>query len=167
MHDVNLEEGSMLFWEDLTQVLRGLRKNPGFTTVAVLTLALGIGANTAMFSVINGVLLSPLRYPDVDRIVALATSSAPRLTVRDLAEIRADGRIFDAVSHYYGGELGVQLPGAAEFTGVFFANPDFFRVFGVNPLYGRVLDGAAGIYVGFAQRNFWDASAAFGNKFGI
>src|SRR5260370_38366434 len=122
MHDVNLEEGSMLFWEDLTQVLRGLRKNPGFTTVAVLTLALGIGANTAIFSVINGVLLSPLRYPDADRIVALATSSAPRLTVRDLVEIRANGRIFEALSHYYGGTLGVQLPGVTEFSWVLFVN---------------------------------------------
>src|SRR5260221_891984 len=116
----------MSFRRDLTQALRALRKNPGFTIVAVFTLALGIGANTAIFSIINGVLLSPLRYPDADRIVALATSSAPRLTVRDLVEIRANSRIFEALSHYDGGELGVQLTGVAEFTGVFFVNPIFF-----------------------------------------
>src|SRR5260221_3455828 len=157
----------MSFRRDLTQALRALRKNPGFTIVAVFTLALGIGANTAIFSIIHGVLLSPLRYPDAGRIVAVATSSAPRLTVRDLVEIRADGRIFEALSHYYGGELGVQLPGVAEFTGVFFVNPDFFRVFGIRPLYGRVSDGAVGISQSFPQRHFGPASRALGSNLKI
>src|SRR5260221_12886149 len=157
----------MSFRRDLTQALRALRKNPGFTIVAVFTLALGIGANTAIFSIIHGVLLSPLRYPDAGRIVAVATSSAPRVTVRDLVEIRANGRIFEALSHYYGGELGVQLPGVAEFTGVFFVNPNFFRVFGMRPLYGRVLDGAAVISQSFAERNFGHASRALGSKLKI
>ena len=157
----------MSFLRDLTQALRALRRNPGFTIVAMFTLALGIGANTAIFSIINGVLLSPLRYPDADRIVALATSSSPRLNVRDLIEIRADSRIFEAVSHYYGGEMGVQLPSAAEFTGVFFVNPDFFRVFGIRPLYGQVLDGAAVISRSCAERNFGHASRAVGSKLRI
>jgi putative ABC transport system permease protein len=154
----------MSFWRDVTQAFQALRKNPGFTIMAVLTLALGIGANTAIFSIINGVLLSPLRYPNADRIVALSTSSSPRLPARDRVDLRADGRIFDALSYYYGGEMGVQLPSVAEFTGVFFVNPDFFRVFGVSPLYGRVLDGAAVISLPFAERNFGHASRALGNK---
>lgn len=156
---------------EVRSTLRTLRKNLGFTVVAILTLALGIGANTAIFSIINAVLLSPLHYPDADRIVSVATYSKqtghqiPRLTGGDFVDIRDDGQPFEALSCYFGGEMGIQVHGRAEFTGAFFVNPDFFKIFAVQPTYGRILDNndldrAAVVSLPFAERNFGSGANA-------
>jgi len=148
---------------------RSLGKAPGFTSVAVLTLALGIGAVTAMFTVIDGVLLKPLHYPDPHRIVAVVNRYLDRtvqnLTGGDEMDLSSERDTFEAFAYYYGGEMGVQLAGRAEFVGTRLVHPDFFRVFGMAPVAGRWFTSddarrAAIVGLGFAQRNFGSAPAA-------
>jgi len=89
--------------QDVRFAIRSLRKAPGFSAIAILTLALGMGAVTAMFSVVDGVLLKPLRYPDADRIVAVvnryADRTAPNLTGGDEMDISADHDTFAAFAY--------------------------------------------------------------------
>jgi predicted permease len=160
-------------FQDLRYALRTLRQNPSFSAIAVLTLALGVGANTAMFSVVNGVLLRPLDYPNASRIVQLNTSypqrgrQFPRVTGPDVVDIRDTAGTLTDVSFYYGGDIGVQMSDHAEFAGTFFISPDFFTVFGVAPAVGRsfaIDDAQRGAIVGlpFARRNFGSGAAALG-----
>src|SRR2546427_4141458 len=115
---------------DLRLAVRTLRRAPGFTAAIVLTLALGVGANTAMFSVISGVVLKPLGYPDADRIVVVLNrwtdtgQTQPNLTGADEIDISARHGTFEAFAYYAGGEAGVQLADRAEFVGTQFGHPD-------------------------------------------
>jgi putative ABC transport system permease protein len=164
--------------QDIRFASRMLRKNPAFTIVAILTLALGIGATTAMFTVVDGVVLKSLRYPDAQRIVAIDTrwtdsgKEIPRTTGGDILDLRGATASFDAFSYYFGGAMGVQLSHGADFGGVFLVDPDFFRVFAVPPLVGRTFNAddagrSAVISAGFAQRDFGSASAALGQTLAI
>jgi predicted permease len=163
----------MSWTTDIRYAARGLKFSPGFAIVAALTLAVGIAVTTAMFTVVDGILLKPLRYPDADRIVALNThwtdsgKTSPRTTGGDLEDERTDTASFEAFSYYHGGELGVQLKNSALFVGTYDVDPDFFRVFGVPPLAGRTFapdDAGRSMVVGvrFAERNFGSATAALG-----
>jgi putative ABC transport system permease protein len=162
-----------MIFENLRYALRTLRHSPGFAAVAICTLAIGIGANTAMFSVIDGVLLKPLPYRDPDHIVRVNTlwtktsKVTPRLTGGDLLDLRADKDTFEALSGSQGGQMGVQVAGHAEFVGTWFAFPEFLKIFGVAPVAGRLFvdddaERSAVVGLGFARRNFGNAEAALG-----
>jgi putative ABC transport system permease protein len=159
--------------QDLRFGLRILRKSPGFTAVAILTLALGIGATTAMFTVVNGIVLKSLEYPAANRIVTIGThwtdsgGTDNYVTGGDLQDIREAHDSFQAFSYFAGGEFGVQLSHSAEFVGIYETDPDFFNVFQVPPVAGRTFipsdaGRAAVVSEAFALRNFGSAAAALG-----
>lgn len=129
---------------DLRFALRQLRKSPGFTLVAIFTLALGIGANTSIFSVVNAVLLRPLPYPEGNRIVVLAESDAnqPNISVAfpDYLDWKRDNTVFQdlAVSRRESYNLS-GLPGREpEQVSGALVTANFFKVIGLAPQIGRV-----------------------------
>jgi putative ABC transport system permease protein len=128
-------------FSDCRYGVRQLRKNPGFTAVAILTLALGIGATTAIFSVVYGVLLRPLPYPDPNRIMAVfeVTSKGrpSRLADPNFDDFRDQNHSFKAIAKYNSNIVsisGSSQPTRAVVAGV---TPGFFKVFGVQPIIGR------------------------------
>ena len=168
----------MSFTHQLRYAARMLRLNPGFAAIAIVTLGLGIGATTAMFSVLDGVVLKSLRYPDVDRLVAVNTKFTDTGRVRwreaggDIPDLRADTKSFEAFSFYYDFETGIQVAKNSEFVQAAFVDTEFFHVFSIAPLAGRVFtpedaDRSAVVSWGFAQRNFGSASAAVGQTLGV
>jgi len=94
---------------DLRFGLRMMVRNPVFTLIAVLTLALGIGANTAIFSVVDAVLLRPLPYPQADRLVFLWSHETPRggSSVPDYHEWRDHNQVFEGLGAYYYGDFNL------------------------------------------------------------
>ncbi len=135
------------FLDDARYVLRTLRKQPGFALVAVLTLALGIGANTAVFSVLNGVVLAPLPYHEPDRLVRLYTAyrqnpsqSASFSTGPDLVEIRDQVDAFSSMAMMYTyREVGLDLAtdGLPQRIRALMVNAEYFQTYGATPLLGR------------------------------
>src|SRR4029077_20664760 len=123
---------------DLRFAMRQLRKYPGFAFIAVLTLALGIGANTAIFSVINAVLLEPLPYPEANRIMALSEFSggtSSSIAFPDYIDWRRDNTVFEhlAVSRRESRNLSGIEDRQPERVGVAYVTSNFFRVIGLSP----------------------------------
>jgi putative ABC transport system permease protein len=130
---------------ELRYAFRLLKKQPGFTFIAVLTLALGIGVNTAIFSVVNAVLLRPLPYPNADRIMVLNESSGPgqdfSVALPDYFDWRNDNTVFEhlAVTHKESRNLS-GIPGReAERVSCASVTLNFFKVIGLSPELGRIL----------------------------
>lgn len=138
--------------QNLRYAIRTLRRNPGFTLLAVVTLALGIGANSAMFTVVNGVIIEPLDYPDPDRLVVISSTFPglglsvkpnPRGTVSpaEYRELQARSRVFSAMGAWRvheGDEAnlsGIETPLRVTAATV---SVEFFAVLGVLPQFGRV-----------------------------
>jgi predicted permease len=132
-------------WQDLRFALRTLRKSPGFTAVAVLTLALGIGANTAVFTVVNGVLLRPMPFPEADRLflVSLAPRGGPfewqpGISDRDYLAFRDQDQAFENVASFTKGTTA-NLTGAGDplQLPVAYVTTQFFAALQTNPEIGR------------------------------
>jgi putative ABC transport system permease protein len=127
------------FWQDARYGARTLLKNPGFSLIAVLTLALGIGANTAIFSVVNGVLLRPLSYQEPERIVTLLNYGRGPVSPANFLDFRSDTQSFAQMAAAEA--WGATLAGAerAESIGGLRMGEGLFALLGEQPLLGRTL----------------------------
>ena len=124
-------------------VLRRLRRSPIFTLVTVMTIAIGVGANSAIFSVINAVLLKPLPYPDPNALVAL-WETAPNINLKklelspsDYFTFREQNRSFSSMGIWSGGSVTVTGTDAPEQVRSFWVTEGILATFGVAPVAGR------------------------------
>jgi len=163
------------FVQDIRYAIRMLAKNPGFTIIAVLTLALGIGANTAIFSVVNGVMLNPLPYPQPNRLVSMyrkvfgfEQGSVPYLSFQDWQK---QNRTTEAMASYRDDNYNLTGMGEAERVPVGQVSAEFFPVLGEKPTIGRFFNadddrpGASPVIVlgeGFWKRKFGGAPDVLG-----
>ena len=153
------------FFQDVRYGRRMLAKNPGFTTVAVLTLALGIGANTAIFSVVNAVLLRPLPFPQPDRLVLLwATNQRTGETedvssYPDFLDWKVQSKSFDGMAAFTNRTLTLSAGNETELASGVRVAPGFFETLGVLPALGRTIhpgeEEAGASHVALLSDSFW------------
>src|SRR5829696_8984379 len=130
-------------WRDVTYGARMLWQKPAYTATAVLTLALGIGADTAIFSVVNTVLLEPLPFHEPHRVMALGqqtTQNRAALTqfsFRNFADVREQSRSFDRLAAYYNINLTLTGDREAQLLRGTVVTADLFPLLGAAPLLGR------------------------------
>src|SRR5215471_6663972 len=166
-------------WQDLRYGLRVLKKNPGFAAVAILTVALGIGANTAIFSIINAVLLRPLPYDQPGRLMvvmdSLPTVGFPRtgLSQLEYIRLRQESRSFEGLSVATLQGRTLTGGGEAEVLTACIVSSNFFDTFHVKPALGRFFEpeedlaGKSNVVVlshGFWQRRFDSSLQAIGQS---
>lgn len=162
---------------DIRYGLRTLARNPGFAAVAVIALALGIGANTAIFSVVNGVLLKPLPYADPDRLM-LVSESSPGFSSMSVAypnflDWKDQSRSFTGLAAFRWEDYDLVGTGEPEHLGGRLVSADFFRVLGIKPVLGRDFDsqsdrlGSAPVVMisgGFWKRKFGASPSVIGTQ---
>jgi predicted permease len=164
--------------QDLRYAARALRKNPGFTIIAVLTLTLGIGANTAIFSMVNALLLHPYSFPDLDRLVRVwenrgidEGADARFIAPQDAADLLSGAPVFDALTTYRCGDFNLNAEGNVQPVLGCSVSANFFDVLGVSPALGRTFskaeeqpgaDQIAVVSHGYWQRRFGGDPALLG-----
>ena len=130
-------------FNDVHYALRQLRKSPGFTFTVVLTLALGVGANAVVFSVLNALILRPLPLPDATQLVFLdrfngpGTSASSTQSDPDYRELRDGNRTFSGLIAYRTQRGGVGVAGAIRQSWFYEASENYFDVLGIQPALGR------------------------------
>ncbi|MGA7635616.1 MAG: ABC transporter permease [Candidatus Acidiferrales bacterium] len=151
------------FLQDVRYALRMLAKSPGFAAIAILTLALGIGANTALFSVVNGVLLSPLPNPHPDHLVSLysrtPTFTQSSISYPNFIDWQRNNRSLAAIAAYRSDDFSLTGAGEPERVRVEMISADFFSILGVTPTIGRDFtaqdDHAGAMPVVILSEGFW------------
>lgn len=160
---------------DVRRAVLNLLRSPGFAMVTILTLAFGIGANTAIFSVVNAVILRPLRYPQPNRLIYIS-SQFPQMgfdqfwvSPPEFMEFQERTRAFSVVGAFASGEANLTAPDHPRRVNAVQASTDLFRVLGVKPLVGRTFDAAEtqpnGPPVTILSNELW--RSAFGAQPGI
>jgi len=167
-----------ILWRDVTYGARMLWQRPAYSAIAVLTLALGIGANTAIFSVVNTVLLKPLPFDEPDRVMALGQQTAQnraalsQFSFRNFADLREQSRSFDRLAAYYTTNLTLTGDREAQLLRGSVVTADLFSLLGVSPALGRMFlpeeDAAGGGPGGRPAILSWEAwQEHFGGDAGV
>src|SRR5580700_11701158 len=149
--------------QDLRSALRQFIKTPGLTAVVLVTIALGVGANTALFSVVNGVLLNPLPYPQPDQLVTLHESkpnfNTGSISYPNFLDWQKDNHTLSAMAISRSYSFSLTGLGAAEQAQAQFITSDFFPVLGVQPAAGRTFvpadDQRGAAPVALISAGFW------------
>ena len=171
--------------QDIRYGLRMFVKSPDFAWPAIIILALGVGANTAVFSVVNAVLLRPLSYRDPDRIVMLTNPRTTReattalavklVSIPNFQDWHDQSSSFEAMAYYRESEEAVTVASTAEYAHATRVSPEFFRVFAVEPILGRLFTaeevkpgsgGALVISYAYWQSHFGGAPHVLGQAVG-
>lgn len=130
-----------IFWQDLRYGLRMLAKSPGFAAIAILTMAFGIGANTALFSVVNAVILNPLPFPSPNRLVSVYSKTTEfnesSISYPNFLDWRRMNRSLSAIAAYRQADYSLTGTGQPEHLNGVMISAEFFPLLGVNPALGR------------------------------